>query len=280
MALSDSLKNIGTSIAAAYRRYGEWLVSISWKRFVVLSILLLIVSGILSNIPPFSWDIATRTSRVPSSRNVDINIDENGVRIKPKKKNSTAPEITIDESGVHIKRKTDGSSPQEIIVDEKGVRMRRNEPPAAPTPPAPPAAPSSPDSESFSDSIHREVIDPIKRDIAEMRRQAQENAAEAKRGAEQARRDAEQARRDAEQARRDAEQARHDAMAREADARELASDIRREVIDSLSDLSNEERVVHTRLGDFLPQLAFLWIMLSAAIKIAYARTVKAEAKAA
>ena len=274
MALSDNLKNIGTSIAAAYRRYGEWLVSISWKRFVVLSILLLIVSGILSNIPPFTWDIATRTSRVPSSRNVDITVDENGLRIKPKKKNSTAPEITIGENGVHIKRRGEGGTSQEVIVDEKGVRLRRNEPPAAPTPPTPPEIPqsSAPRSE-FSESIHREVIDPIKRDIEEMQRQAHEQAAEAKR-------EAAQARRDAAQARRDAEQARHDSMVSQGDARELAADIRREVIDSLSDLSNEERVVHTRLGDFLPQLAFLWIMLSAAIKIAYARTVKAEAKAA
>jgi len=39
-------------------------------------------------------------------------------------------------------------------------------------------------------------------------------------------------------------------------------------------------VVRVRLGDFLPQLAFLFIMLSAAIKIAHARTVRAEAQAA
>src|SRR5881392_1245320 len=119
MALSNTAREMGSGIAAAYRRYGEWLVSISWKRFVVLSILLLIVSGILSNIPPFTWDIATRTSRVPSSRNVDI---------------------TIDDNGVHIKRKTDGSSTQEVIVDEKGVRLRRNDAPAAP--PTPPEAAS------------------------------------------------------------------------------------------------------------------------------------------
>ena len=275
MALSDSLRDIGASIAAAYRRYGEWLVSISWKRFFVLSILLLIVSGILSNIPPFSWDIATRTSRVPSSRNVDITVDENGVRIKPKKKNSPAPEITIDESGVHIKRKTDGgSSTQEIIVDEKGVRMRRNDGPAVPTPPAPPTPPKperlpelpkEPGARSsFSEDLHREVVEPLKREIAEATREARQEA-------DQSRRDADEARREASRARRDAG---------DQDPQELAADIRRDVIDSLSDLAGEERVVHTRLGEFLPQLAFLWIMLSAAIKIAYARTVKAEAKAA
>src|SRR6266849_11070101 len=98
MPLTNGIKQSGSGIAALYRRYAEWLVSITWKRFIVLSLLLLIVTGILSNLPPFNWDIATRTSRVPSSRSVDITVDDNGVRIKPKKKNSTAPEITIDEN--------------------------------------------------------------------------------------------------------------------------------------------------------------------------------------
>src|SRR5216684_390565 len=141
MALSSTAREFGSGIAAVYRRYAEWLVSITWKRFFVLSILLLIVAGILSNLPPFNWDIATRTSRVPSSRSVDITVDDNGVRIKPRKKNSTAPEITIDENGVRIKRKADaaeGRPAQEIIVDEKGVRLRRNSDLTPPTPPTPP----------------------------------------------------------------------------------------------------------------------------------------------
>jgi hypothetical protein len=61
---------------------------------------------------------------------------------------------------------------------------------------------------------------------------------------------------------------------------ELAQDIRREVIDAIGGMGDEERVVHVRLGNYLPQLAFLFILLSAAIKIAYAGRVKAEAKAA
>jgi len=61
---------------------------------------------------------------------------------------------------------------------------------------------------------------------------------------------------------------------------ELAQDIRREVIDAIGEMGDEERVVHVRLGNYLPQLAFLFILLSAAIKIAYAGRVKAEAKAA
>ena len=138
MPLTTSVKGYRSGIAALYRRYSEWLVSITWKRFIVLSLLLLFVTGILSSLPPFNWDLATRTTRVPASRNVDITVDDNGVRIKPKRKGSHAPEITIDEHGVRIKREGDpASGPQEIIVDEHGVQMRSNPQGPAQAPPAP-----------------------------------------------------------------------------------------------------------------------------------------------
>jgi len=205
-------------VAALYRRYAEWLVSITWKRFFLLSLLLLVVTGILSNLPPFNWDLATRTTHVPASRSVDITVDDNGVRIKPRRKGSQAPEITIDEHGVRIKRAGDAASgPQEIIVDEHGVRRGPDTPRAQPKPPAPPAAPSAKDEAA---GVAEEIT------------------------------------------------------------QELAQDIRREVIDAIGEMGDEERVVHVRLGNYLPQLAFLFILLSAAIKIAYAGRVKAEAKAA
>src|SRR5258706_906500 len=214
MSLTRSIKEAGRVVAPFSRRYAEWLVSITWKRFIVLSLLLLIVTGMLSNLPPFNWDLATRTTRVPASRSVDITVDDNGVRIKPKRKGSQAPEITIDEHGVRIKRAGDpasGKPLQEIIVDEHGVQMRSG--PQAP-PPTPPSA-------------------------------------------------------------------KHEAAGVAGEiTQELAQDIRREVIDAIGEMGDEERVVHVRLGNYLPQLAFLFILLSAAIKIAYAGRVKAEAKAA
>ncbi len=218
MSLTNSVKESGSVIAALYRRYAEWLVSITWKRFIVLSLLLLVVTGILSNLPPFSWDLATRTTHVPASRSVDITVDDNGVRIKPKRKGSEAPEITIDEHGVRIKRQGDSASgPQEIIVDEHGVRRGPDATPTQPKPQTPPAAPSAKDEAA---GVAEEIT------------------------------------------------------------QELAQDIRREVIDAIGEMGDEERVVHVRLGNYLPQLAFLFILLSAAIKIAYAGRVKAEAKAA
>src|SRR6266702_4209110 len=196
MPLTGSVKQSGSGIAALYRRYAEWLVSITWKRFIVLSLLLLFVTGILSSLPPFNWDLATRTTHVPASRNVDITVDDNGVRIKPKRKGSQAPEITVDEHGV--RRGPDATQTQ-------------------PKPPTPPAAPSAKDEAA---GVAEEIT------------------------------------------------------------QELAQDIRREVVDAIGEMGDEERVVHVRLGNYLPQLAFLFILLSAAIKIAYAGRVKAEAKAA
>src|SRR5467141_3915562 len=173
MPLTTSVKGYRSGIAALYRRYSEWLVSITWKRFIVLSLLLLIVTGILSNLPPFSWDLATRTTHVPASRNVDITIDDNGVRIKPKRKGSQAPEITIDERGVRIKREGDpasGKPPQEIIVDEHGVRRGPDAMKGQPKPRTPPAGPRAKEeaasvveeiTQELAQDIRREVIDAI-----------------------------------------------------------------------------------------------------------------------
>ena len=232
MPLTTSVKGYRSGIAALYRRYSEWLVSITWKRFIVLSLLLLIVTGILSNLPPFSWDLATRTTHVPASRNVDITVDDNGVRIKPKRKGSQAPEITIDERGVRIKREGDpasGKPPQEIIVDEHGVQMRSNPQGPAQAPPTPATPPRRPGSKA--DEISEGPGKEAKQEPAE-------------------------------------------------EESTLAEDIRREVIDAIAEMGDQERVVHVRLGNYMPQLAFLFILLSAAIKIAYAGRVKAEAAAA
>ena len=39
----------------AFHVYANWLSGISWRRFIVLAILLMIGSGVLQTIPPFSW---------------------------------------------------------------------------------------------------------------------------------------------------------------------------------------------------------------------------------
>src|SRR6266850_2517619 len=122
MSLTSTAKELGAGMASVYRRYAEWLVSITWKRFFLLSVLLMILAGVLSGIPPFSWDIATQTTRKPASRNVDITVDEHGVQIRPKRDAAS------------------GKPSRDIIIDEHGVQMRGAEG-SAPSQPAPPTPP-------------------------------------------------------------------------------------------------------------------------------------------
>ena len=44
---------------ALFHAYGNWLVSITWLRFALLSVLLLISAEILSKLPPFNLPIGS-----------------------------------------------------------------------------------------------------------------------------------------------------------------------------------------------------------------------------
>ena len=49
----------GPSVMGLFHQYANWLVSISWKRFFVLSVLLLLVAVILQHLPPFSYTVGS-----------------------------------------------------------------------------------------------------------------------------------------------------------------------------------------------------------------------------
>ena len=58
-------QRIKTASVRGFHAYANWLVGISWKRFIVLSVLLMILSGVLQNLPPFSWSY-TRVVHLPA----------------------------------------------------------------------------------------------------------------------------------------------------------------------------------------------------------------------
>ena len=85
-------------LVRAFHVYANWLVGLSWVRFTLLSILLLVIAGILSQLPPFSWTVSetvverppvvVKAPKPPASPEapggkVQISIDENGMRIAP-----------------------------------------------------------------------------------------------------------------------------------------------------------------------------------------------------
>ena len=87
MTVRNTARRFGSGTAALYRRYAEWLVSISWKRFIVLSILFMIAMGVLSDLPPFSWDLVPAKMEATgplhsSSGGTDVTVDDHGVQIR------------------------------------------------------------------------------------------------------------------------------------------------------------------------------------------------------
>src|SRR6266850_2665204 len=109
------MSRFAAAIASAFRRYATWLVATSWKRFILLSVLLMIIAGVLSEIPPFTWTImetAPKVSRLHTpSGDVDITIDRKGVQIKPRRQEGAAAAESL---GAEIKRE---------IID--GIRAER-----------------------------------------------------------------------------------------------------------------------------------------------------------
>ena len=112
------------AVLKAYHAYAGWLVSISWKRFFVLALLLLIAMGILHDMPPLSWTYS------------EIGIDTD-IR-KYSHKSTPAPK-----PGVERKSSADGI---DISIDERGVHISKR--PAVPPASATASAPASPSSET------------------------------------------------------------------------------------------------------------------------------------
>jgi hypothetical protein len=54
-ALADRWHRFSAASVRAFHRYATWLVGLSWWRFTLYAVVLLIMTGILRSLPPFSW---------------------------------------------------------------------------------------------------------------------------------------------------------------------------------------------------------------------------------
>ena len=229
---------------SAFHVYANWLVGITWMRFIVLSILLLIAASVIKNLPPFSWSM---------TEIITHNTEPAIPPIPPKPpKAALEPAIKIEKPG----RPASGSkgSDLSISIGEQGVRItqtpRAAEPAASAASAAGAAASDTPggisigpdgidirvppgaDSETVREAV-REARDAIKEAVDEARQAAEEAAAEARDNA----------------------------------------DVNVKILPR-----RRIRVVH--VGDFLTDLAFLWIVASAILKFTYKGRIQAEAVAA
>jgi hypothetical protein len=114
-------------LVRAFHVYANWLVSISWKRFLLLSLLLLIASGILQNVPPFSWTISETVETLPPKKVVIAPKPP-----KPPKTSETPP--TKDKPFITIEGPKPGSDEKELVeisIGQHGVRITPRDAPAA-----------------------------------------------------------------------------------------------------------------------------------------------------
>ena len=250
-----------------YHAYANWLVGISWKRFFVLAVLLMIVASIVQSLPPFA-------SKVIEIR--DLNDGPTPPKApKPPSVLRIPGGVTIDKSGVRIEPGLGSKDDVTISIDKDGVRItprsRAASAPAAPTTPAAAsqagsgattatttsdwsapsgsASTSTPASASADGGVHIDLppgatSEAVKRAVEQARDAVVEAIEESRQAAAEAATDAAEAAKEGAQTKR----------------------------------NRKTRVIVS--SDPLESLAFLFIVASAILKISYKGRVQAEVKAA
>ena len=152
------IERLARAFVRGFHAYASWLVSISWKRFFLLSLLLLVLAGITQSLPPFSYKVTEQVDepieRPPSPdtatppqgpviriekgqpsasdpEGLDISIDERGIRIRSRKPAPAASAASgtgaASDDGVTIT--VPGSAAKEIVqeaIDAAREAVKRN----------------------------------------------------------------------------------------------------------------------------------------------------------
>ncbi len=242
--LSGRWQRFSAAFLRSFHAYAGWLVGISWKRFFLLALLLLVVTAILDDLPPFTWTVVETIE--PSRPKAEVPRPPQ----TPSAPGQREPVIKIEKP----RPASDSDEGVSITIDTHGIRI-------VPHPTGVAGASSSSSSSSstgsgVSASAAGEVT--IKLPPGAGGEQVREAVKEAQEAIREAIRDAEEARRDASQAAQDGKEAVREVLGVEPTKR--------------------KRTV--KLGSFLPDMALLWIFASAIVKITYKGQLRAEAQAA
>jgi hypothetical protein len=243
----------------AFHAYANWLVGISWRRFIVLSLLLIIVVAIVHDMPPFTWTVkqevadtrpvVIRVPQPPPAPPAPAPAERRGeprVEIQAPKPGESV-EISIGRDGVRIGPRVESAEQAASAAGESAEQARRAAEQAAST------------SRDLRITLPPGTADVVREALEDARREIEQAAEEARREAQEATREAEQAVREAEAARREAE----------ALVRELAGEPR-----------TRTRTVRYGIGDAMMQFTLLWIAASAILKFTYKGTQQAQKQAA
>jgi hypothetical protein len=250
-----------------FHAYANWLVSISWRRFILLAALLLALMAIVHDMPPFTWTVTQRVEEPPRA----VVITPRAAKPPPPEAAPPAPSPpAADKPAVRIEAPgRDGGEGVDISIGSDGVRITPRR--AQPAEQAASAAASAADqarqaadaaeqaaSQGVQITVPPNAAQEVREAVESARRELREAAAEARREAEEARREADAARREA------------DALTREIEAA---------VRDAVSPRVRT-RTVRYGIGDMLMELSILWVIGSAILKFTYKGRVQAERQAA
>ena len=252
---SPNWQRLKAASARAFHTYASWLVSISWKRFFVLAVLLVVAMSILQSLPPFSLRITETVVDRPQSGAAPQSAPASKPpaatqRTKPGDGSRRGVDISIDEGGVRITPRGKGSPSA-----ASGAAAAGSSDPASAAAGGGAAAAATAASPIFEIRFP-ENLSP------EARKAIDEAITDAKDAIEKVLREHEQAASDAGKGKREVEPSSQE---------------------GLSIALPGGRVHRTRLvrwGDFLTDLALLWVVASIIIKATYKGRIQAEAKAA
>ena len=239
----------------SFHRYATWLVGISWKRFFLLALLLMITAGILEGIPPLSWKISEVIEAPPAP----------------------SPPKPPREPAIKIEKPLPGSKTEgvDITIDERGIRItpRAASAPAAQAPSGAAAASAPAPARAASSTLWQD----IKRGVQDGWQEGGEGQGPRIVVTVPPGVDSDAVR----EAVREAEQSIREALqeAKEA-AREAAEATKSTSADRWDPEALQTRIRVVKFGDFLTDLAALWILASIIIKITYKGQLQARAEAA
>lgn len=239
-------QRFSATVVRYFHIYAGWLVGISWKRFVLLSLALLIGVNVLKNLPPFTWRISEQVE------DHDRGAERRRAKAEAEAKKAVEQARKAADKALKKEGGKGGGVHYEVKIDERGVRI-------LPVRPASAASAVDEDGEPKADDAPPAIsIDFPKsarpEDIRAAIDQAKEQLSQLKQEAEEV---------------TEAQQAAADAQVELKQAAEEAKDAQ-----------SRRRVTIVHAGDSLVDLAILWVLASAVIKAMYKGRIQAEVKAA
>ena len=243
----DRWQRFSATAVRAFHAYAGWLVGISWKRFVLLSLALLIGVNVLKNLPPFTWRISEQVEE-----------HDHGAAARRQAKLEAEAKKAVERArkaaDIGSRNEGDKGVRYEVKIDEQGVRIQPVHRAASAA-----SAASSADGEEQAGDAPAITLDFPKsarpEDVRAALEQAKDQLSQLKDQAE--------AVKDAQDAAVQAQQAVQDAAE-----------------DTAAEVQSRRRVTVVHAGDSLVDLAILWVLASAVIKAMYKGRIVAEVKAA